>query len=487
MTDQNSSGNVTGYGLPSMRNRLVYNGDESKFELWLEKFRGHLRLQKLLIELDKDVPDVEKNACIYAELVMLLDDKSLSLVIRDGKDDGKKSLAILVEHYLGKSKPRIISLYGELASMKMLPNESVTDYIIRGETAATSLKTAGEIISDSLLVAMCLKGLPSSYNSFATVIAQKDDKMDFIKFKCALRSFEETENSRNKMTIDDNVMNMQSSKSSNQITCYKCGKTGHRQFECRSNGNGNFRSNRGKSSRYCTVCKNGSHDTKFCRSNSAKSMKVDDNDHSFAFKTVVMNCDDSVMKINNSLLVDCGATSHIVCDKNRFECFDQDFVAKSHFIELADGSRSNNVVHARGKATMHVLDSEGKQREISLQNALYIPSYSQNIFSVHAATENGASVTFTQNDAQLRACNGTTFDLVKRGRLYYLYNVNVKSSTIVSKSLRDWHITLGHCNVHDILKMEARVQGMATTEKQSSTNVCCGVCLKGKMVGTISQ
>ena len=102
-------------------------------------------------------------------------------------------------------------------------------------------------------------------------------------------------------------------------------------------------------------------------------MKVDDNDHSFAFKkTVVMSCDDSVMKINNSLLVDCGATSHIVCDENRFECFDQDFDAKSHFIELADGSRSNNVVHARGKATIHVLDSEGKQREISLQNALYI-------------------------------------------------------------------------------------------------------------------
>ena len=58
------------------------------------------------------------------------------------------------------------------------------------------------------------------------------------------------------------------------------------------------------------------------------------------------------------------ATLHIVWDKNISESFDQDFDAKSDFIELAEDSRSNNAVHARGKATMHVLDSQDKQREI---------------------------------------------------------------------------------------------------------------------------
>ena len=32
--------------------------------------------------------DVEKNANIFAKLVQLLDDKRLSLIIRDAKDDG---------------------------------------------------------------------------------------------------------------------------------------------------------------------------------------------------------------------------------------------------------------------------------------------------------------------------------------------------------------------------------------------------------------
>ena len=42
---------------------------------------GHLRLRKLLDVIEKDDnPDAEKNAEMFAELVRLLDDKSLSLI-----------------------------------------------------------------------------------------------------------------------------------------------------------------------------------------------------------------------------------------------------------------------------------------------------------------------------------------------------------------------------------------------------------------------
>ena len=56
---------------------------------------------------------------IFAELVQCLDNRSLTLIIRDAKDEGKKSLKILREHFIGKSKPRIISLYTELTSLKI--------------------------------------------------------------------------------------------------------------------------------------------------------------------------------------------------------------------------------------------------------------------------------------------------------------------------------------------------------------------------------
>ena len=145
------------------------------------KFLSHLRIHKLHDVLAAASPDADKNARVYAELVQLLDDTSLSLVIRDASDDGKKALKILREHYLGSSKPRIISLYTELTSLKMKEEESVTDYLIRAEKAATSLKNAKEVISDSLLVAMVLKGLPPSYKTFYSSDTERK-RLDFCRF-----------------------------------------------------------------------------------------------------------------------------------------------------------------------------------------------------------------------------------------------------------------------------------------------------------------
>ena len=40
---------------------------------------------------------------------------------------------------------------------------------------------------------MVLKGLPTQYNTFKTVVTQRERDMSFTEFKVALRSFEETE------------------------------------------------------------------------------------------------------------------------------------------------------------------------------------------------------------------------------------------------------------------------------------------------------
>ena len=485
-----STGTSTGYG---PRARLIFDGDEQKYELWEVKFLGYMRLQKLLKVIIGEETDTTKNEEAFAELVQCLDDRSLSLIIRDAKDDGKKALEILREYYLGKSKPRIISLYTELTSLKKGTDENVTDYIIRAETAATSLKTAGETISDSLLVAMVLKGLPVEYKTFSTVVAQKDKIMSFSEFKVALRSFEETEKCQQAhSSVEDSVMNIKPRQEG--VKCHFCGKLGHRQSDCWIKAREENKA-KGKQNRWCEHCKSHTHDTKYCRKKNNTVKTVTDNtgddgiggnenSHSFAFKANSYSSGNSKAegKISHGLLVDCGATTHIINDKNKFVKLNENFNSATHFIELADGSRKSGIVSAKGDARVILCDKNGNQHKVMLKDALYIPSYNQDIFSVQAATERGASVSFSQNKANLKAENGTVFDIEQHGKLYYLNNVN--SSKVGKHSLKEWHEILGHRNVNDVLKLECVVNGMKITDNKKFD---CDICTLGKMTQYINR
>ena len=395
---------LTGYG-PS-NSRLIFDGDERKYELWEVKFLGYLRLKKLVETIltplapdaseEATAADSVKNADAFAELIQYLDDRSLSLVIRDAANDGRKAFGILREHYLSKGKPRVISLYTELTSLKKLADESVTDYMLRAETAATLLKSAGETISDSLLIAMIIKGLPSAeYKPFSTVVTQKNKELSFSEFKVSLPSFEETQKLSTESTKDESIMKVAGKPvykaKKDHIVCYGCRKAGHKISECRSK------------KRWCDICKNQTHDTEKCRkkknaSDSTKAVRetsesMHEEKHSFVFQVGV-----DVTNIDNvnGLLVDCGATTHIVHDVSKFIRFDAEFNPEHHYIELADGSRSNNVALKRGDASVDLCDVDGNVQKALLQNALYVPSYKQDIFSVQAATSRGATVSFHQ-------------------------------------------------------------------------------------------
>ena len=69
-------------------------------------------------------------------------------------------------------------------------------------------------------------------------------------------------------------------------------------------------------------------------------------------------------------------------------------------------------------------DTNGKvHRNILKMYYIYIPSFDKNIFSVQAATENGANIKFKLKSAILKARNLTKFKIHKKEKLYYLNNV----------------------------------------------------------------
>ena len=87
---------------------------------------------------------------------------------------------------------------------------------------------------------MVLKGLPSEYRIFATVITQKDSEVG--EFKIILKSFEETDKCHQTETGDDIMINKYH-KSKSVLKCYNCQKVGHKKSEYRIKSNSNLINN----------------------------------------------------------------------------------------------------------------------------------------------------------------------------------------------------------------------------------------------------
>ena len=89
-----------------------------------------MKLKKLKVTINPsttEAANAEKNEEAFAELIQFLDDRSLSLVMRDAKDKGREAMQILRDHYRGKGKQRIICLYTELTSLEKRKSEHIID------------------------------------------------------------------------------------------------------------------------------------------------------------------------------------------------------------------------------------------------------------------------------------------------------------------------------------------------------------------------
>ena len=462
---------LTGYGAHAA---LHFDGNEEKYELWECRFLSYMRIKKLKKAISPDGPAVstEEKEDAFAELVQHIDERSLALIMRDAKDDGRKALKILRNHYAGYGKPRVLSMFRKLTSLQMEEDEDLTGYLIRAENMVTALKQAGEKFSDNLLIAAVLKGLPAQYEPFDVYINQttRDKKINFLDFKMMIRNFEENNKSKGDiksnitvMKVQHGAQNRESQDESNEkrvnrgderqsrpnIKCYNCGGEGHKANECPSPPKAS------KKSVWCNLCESSKHsysscknritdessDEEDCRKKShAKTIFHQANDqedkaadgkfHSFAFsvkETEKEKKKKDMGSITNrkigysDLLVDSGSTVHIINDKSRFDRFEPDSQSEEHSLDLADGTKITGTVRGIGTATVMIRDEHGRNCRSTLSNVLYCPTFPYNIFSVNAATKRckGTRVTFGADSGTLYA-SGTSFPIQNRNGLYFL-------------------------------------------------------------------
>jgi len=119
--------------------------------------------------------------------------------------------------------------------------EDTMDYLIHAEHAATGLRKAGEAITDNIVLAIILKGLPEFCKPFVVVDTQLDRYKTLSAFKAALNNYSNTEAIRSNQEQSSAMASktrkptrVQSYNQEGTVQCLLCGKMGHKSQDCRS-------------------------------------------------------------------------------------------------------------------------------------------------------------------------------------------------------------------------------------------------------------
>ncbi|CAB4040864.1 Hypothetical predicted protein, partial [Paramuricea clavata] len=171
-----------------------------------------------------------------------------------------------------------------------LENESTVDYVIRAENAATALRTSEEVIGDTLLIAMVLKGLPSRFETFSAIIVQRDKReMTFGEFQAA--DYVGTRRAREVVVV-----------TLGRMLCYL---------------------------------------------STTKSLEITHNEKTGNYSGAKLVKRSNVERTPKQFTCRCcRVTSHIINDKSKFIAFDGNFDLSFHGIELADSSKANVLTEA---------------------------------------------------------------------------------------------------------------------------------------------
>ncbi|XP_059055427.1 uncharacterized protein LOC131849376 [Achroia grisella] len=129
-----------------------------------------------------------------------------------------------------------------------------------------TLKQLGENVSDKLVITKILMTLPDEYRHFVSAWeSAPDDKQTIDNLVARLLIEEERikEKSESQQTASSSAFVV---KNKRLVKCFKCGKNGHFQTECRSyknNGESNMTSN--QTNNNCFYCRKFGHFKAQCR------------------------------------------------------------------------------------------------------------------------------------------------------------------------------------------------------------------------------
>lgn len=387
----------------------------------------------------------------------------------------------LKDVYQSEGATRKATLLKSLIQTRMEENGNVRDHLNKLFELNDKLADLDIKVDDNLLTVIILQSLPKRFETFRIAMESRDDLPTPENLR--IKIMDEGEARENAGSGTSNGAFFASQSGSNRgfyprdpnrsggpnngkkppfqkkkrpqpqqqrdtrITCYNCGKSGHRAADCYSG-------------------------------------KQKKNYVSLLTETNLSSTPES--SANKFWIIDSGSSSHLTPDKKIFEKINPTTECS---LRMADKSTTEITGIGTAKITTII---NGEQTDISANETMYCPELRNNLLSVSKMCDKGFTVTFSRDEAIIKNSDGLMLKGERTGNLYTLKGVQedptaaVASQSLDSKSTADimrWHDRLGHLNFMDLVKAikNNTLTGVNISGKIDVKDLVCDTCAKGKL------
>lgn len=332
--------------------------------------------------------------------------------------------------------------------------DPIVVFITKVEECVNQLATAGEKISENMIITKIIMSLPDKYKHFASAWESISEEKQTLQ-ELTGRLLVEEERSGNRAISSASSSGQQNSAlvvgAQRSIKCFECGKIGHKKSECRN--------------RKCNNCHKVGHLMKDCKLKKNKYIEKNTNTNS---KTsfVTREMQGNLLNSKNFVL-DSGASDHMCYIKEMFSDFCE--LSNRRFVTIGDGN--NLEVLGIGKVDVYAYN-DSEYTLCTLDDVLYVPQLNVNLFSLGSAINKGHKMVSDYNGCKFYKNGSVTGVADKYDKMYVM---DFKFSDVALLTLTDWHGKMAHQN-YQYVKEFLDLKGI---KYEGQTDQCLP-CIQGK-------